>query len=226
MSHAATFLALLHSPKDLVRSPSDPSSLGQLGALLDDAVEHLVRQAQRADARAFSALIARYERSVLAVAYAACGDSDRAADSAQEAFMRAWRKLDTLKEPACFGTWLLGIARNVALDAGRKARRQPAETLTTDATSSAAGPDQQLDQQELTDRVAAAIAKLDDLSRSAVVLRYYENLSSREIGTLIGLSPAAVDMRLMRARQQLRQFLGDDRPPTTSNAGSVGVRML
>ena len=92
---------------------------------MDEAVEHLVRQAQRGDARAFSALIARYERSVLAVAYSAAGDSDRAADAAQEAFLRAWRKLETLKEPQCFGNWLLGIARNVALDAGTYSYNAP-----------------------------------------------------------------------------------------------------
>jgi len=48
-----------------------------------------------------------------------------------------------------------------------------------------------------------------------------------QTGQLIGLSPAAVDMRLMRARQQLKQFLGDDQPPMEdSDKGSVGVRML
>jgi len=194
---------------------------------LDEAVEHLVRQAQRGDARAFSALIARYERSVLAVAYAAVGDSDRAADAAQEAFLRAWRKLEMLKEPQCFGNWLLGIARNVALDAGRKLRRQPAEPLADQQVPTMADPLVGMHQREQSDRVAAALQQLDDLSRSAVVLRYYENHSSREIGQLIGLSPAAVDMRLMRARQQLKEILGDDQPPTdSSDKGSVGVRML
>lgn len=194
---------------------------------MDEAVEHLVRQAQRGDARAFSALIARYERSVLAVAYSAAGDSDRAADAAQEAFLRAWRKLESLKEPQCFGNWLLGIARNVALDAGRKLRRQPTEPLADQQVPTMADPLQRLHQREQSDRIAAALQQLDDLSRSAVVLRYYENLSSREIGQLIDLSPAAVDMRLMRARQQLKELLGDDRPPTDSNdKGSVGVRML
>jgi len=194
---------------------------------LDEAVEHLVRQAQRGDARAFSALIARYERSVLAVAYSATGDSDRAADASQEAFLRAWRKLEMLKEPQCFGNWLLGIARNVALDAGRKLRRQPVEPLADQDVPTKADPLAGMHQREQSDRISAALQQLDDLSRSAVVLRYYENLSSREIGQLIGLSPAAVDMRLMRARQQLKEFLGDDQPPTDStDKGSVGVRML
>jgi RNA polymerase sigma-70 factor (ECF subfamily) len=195
--------------------------------LLDEAVEQLVRQAQRGDARAFSALIARYERSVLAVAYAAVGDSDRAADAAQEAFLRAWRKLEMLQEPKCFGNWLLGIARNVALDAGRKLRRQPAEALADQDVPTKADPLQGMHQREQSDRIAAALQQLDDLSRSAIVLRYYENHSSREIGQLIGLSPAAVDMRLMRARQQLKEILGDDGPSTdNSDKGSVGVRML
>jgi len=194
---------------------------------LDEAVEQLVKAAQRGDARAFSALIARYERSVLAVAYSACGDSDRAADASQEAFLRAWRKLEMLQEPKCFGNWLLGIARNVALDAGRKIRRQPAEPLADQPIPINADPLKGMNQREQSDRIAAALQQLDDLSRSAVVLRYYENLGSREIGQLIGLSPAAVDMRLMRARQQLKELLGEDEPPQgSSSQGSVGVRML
>src|SRR5882762_4685241 len=139
MSLQLSQLSRIHPP-DLVRSVPPPSSLFQLGAPLDDAVEHLVRQAQRRDARSFAALIARYERSVLAVAYAAVGDGDRAADAAQEAFLRAWRKLESLKEPQCFGNWLLGIARNVALDAGRKLRRQPAEPLADQDVPTRADP--------------------------------------------------------------------------------------
>jgi RNA polymerase sigma-70 factor (ECF subfamily) len=194
---------------------------------LDDAVEHLVRKAQGGDARAFSALIARYERSVLAVAYAAVGDGDCAADAAQEAFLKAWRKLDSLKAASCFGTWLLGIARNVAIDAGRKQRRRSTEPLVDQTAMAAADPLGQMDQREQKDRIAMALQQLDDVSRSAIVLRYYENLSSREIGQLIGLSPAAVDMRLMRARLQLKDLLAGDQPPESDrNTGSVGVRML
>ena len=225
---AATFCPIPNPyQRSSVRTPPYSSSLFQLGARLDEAVEHLVKAAQRGDARAFSALIARYERSVLAVAYAACGDSDRAADASQEAFLRAWRKLEMLQEPKCFGNWLLGIARNVALDAGRKLRRQPAEPLADQPVPVNADPLKGMHQREQSDRIAAALQQLDDLSRSAVVLRYYENLGSREIGQLIGLSPAAVDMRLMRARQQLKEFLGEDEPPAgNTDKGSVGVRML
>ena len=52
-----------------------------------------------------------------------------------------------------------------------------------------------------------AMRQLDEISRTAVVLRYYENLSSMEIAELIGATPAAVDMRLSRARTRLRDLL-------------------
>ena len=55
--------------------------------------------------------------------------------------------------------------------------------------------------------MAAALATLDELSRTAMVLRYYENMSSKQIAEVVGLAPAAVDMRLMRARQALRERL-------------------
>ena len=56
-------------------------------------------------------------------------------------------------------------------------------------------------------RLAAALDQLDELSRAAVTLRYYEGLSSKEIGKLLELSAAAVDMRLLRARQFLKERL-------------------
>jgi len=55
--------------------------------------------------------------------------------------------------------------------------------------------------------VSAAIAELDDLSRTAVLLRYYEGLSSKQIGEILEMNATAVDMRLSRARQQIKQKL-------------------
>ena len=78
-----------------------------LGVALEPSLEDLVRSAQGSDSRAFAALIGRYERTALAIAYSAIGRGDRAGDAVQEAFARAWQKIGTLKEPARFGSWLL-----------------------------------------------------------------------------------------------------------------------
>jgi RNA polymerase sigma-70 factor (ECF subfamily) len=183
------------------------------------AIVDLVRRAQRKDAEAFAALIRRYERMALSVAYSASGDADAAGDAVQDAFAKAWEKLPTLDNPARFGTWLCGIVRNGAIDQRRRARIAPRPVLdalpeaAAPAAADLAGrpwgddPSDQIQARERDDILARALESLDDVSRSAVVLRYYQGLSSKEIGELLSLNATAVDMRLSRARQQIKQVL-------------------
>src|SRR5687768_2005149 len=83
----------------------------------------LVSRARRGDREAFADLVRRYERTALAVAYAATGDASSAGDATQEAFLRAWQRLGALKDDEKFATWLCGIVRNVAVDISRRATR-------------------------------------------------------------------------------------------------------
>jgi RNA polymerase sigma-70 factor (ECF subfamily) len=184
----------------------------------------LVARAQAGDAPAFAALIGRYERMALSVAYGALGgpgDGDRCADLVQEALARAWAKLHTLQEAGRFAAWLANIVRNVAADQRRRARvRQErrsgggvgggaddGQALSAIAAGEDADPATEVEAAEVRGHVGAALARLDELTRSALVLRYYENCTSRQIAEVLGLSPAAVDMRLMRGRQELRRLL-------------------
>jgi RNA polymerase sigma-70 factor, ECF subfamily len=186
-----------------------------------DALVALVRRSQGKDPSAFTELIRRYERAALSIAYAALGDADRAGDVVQDAFVRAWERLGDLNEPARFGAWFCGIVRNLATDVRRRLRLAPrSETDVIAASASGAespgviiedrlAPDplDELDRREQQRLVGAALDELDETTRTVLVLRYYDDQSSKEIGELLGLSPAAVDMRLSRARQQLRQKL-------------------
>jgi RNA polymerase sigma-70 factor (ECF subfamily) len=171
--------------------------------------KELVERAMRKDAEAFAALIRTYERVALSVAFGVLGEASAAGDATQEAFIRAWERLADLREPQRFGTWLCGIVRNLSLDMLR--RRKPAEPWSANSPAADGrwthNPLEELDQRERFSKVASAIASLDEVSRPVVVLRYYEGLSSREIADLLEMSPAAVDMRLSRARKQLRSLL-------------------
>lgn len=169
----------------------------------------LVRRARGGDRAAFSALIVRYERTALAVAFAAAGDATLAGDATQDAFLRAWEGLATLKENARFGPWLCGIVRNRAIDLRRGVRRLGLIGITDER--SGADPAAELDRAESVDQVSAALESLDDTSRTMVVLRYYEEMPSSAIAVLLGTTPAAVDMRLSRARSTLRQLLTPQR---------------
>jgi RNA polymerase sigma factor (sigma-70 family) len=185
---------------------------------VERSLEELVTQARSGDAEAFAELIRRHERTALAIAYSSLGDAAAAGDVAQDAFLRAWQRLGELKEPARFSAWLARIVRNLAAD---QTRRRGWQTLASAehlddlaggagsaaAPSAAADPSADLDRDETRQRVDEALQTLDEVTRSAVVLRYYDGLPSKRIGELLDLSPAAVDMRLSRARSELREKL-------------------
>lgn len=172
--------------------------------------KELVERARRRDPEAFAGLIRDFERVALSVAYGILGDAAAAGDAVQEGFLRAWERLDDLRESERFGTWLCGIVRNLSLDALR--RRRPAEPWDGDSATTdprwTHDPRDEADLRERRARIAEAVASLDEVSRPVVVLRYYEGLSSRRIAELLEMTPAAVDMRLSRARQRLRALLG------------------
>jgi RNA polymerase sigma-70 factor (ECF subfamily) len=177
---------------------------------VEASVQELVRQAKRGDAAAFTQLIGRFERTAMAVGYAACGNGDMAAEAVQEAFLRAWQRLPELRDADRFGAWLAQIVQRAAMDQHRQARRQPHLELPAMQVDprQPADPTVDMSRRELDDRVRAALGGLDDVSRTALVLRYYEDMSSRQIAELLEMSPAAVDMRLMRARQEMKRMLG------------------
>ncbi len=183
-------------------------------------LEDLVQRARHKDADAFGALIARYERSALAVAYAQVHDAHRAGDAVQEAFLRAWQELPRLQEAARFGGWLMQIVRNAAIDLRRRARTTVSEFPTLAARD--ADPSVASEQSDTAAAIQTALASLDETTRAAVTLRYFDGRSAKEIGELLDLSPAAVDMRLSRARGQLRDLLSslvDDQPAAIGGLG-------
>jgi RNA polymerase sigma-70 factor (ECF subfamily) len=172
---------------------------------LDPEVLNLVSRAQRRDPDAFAALIGRFERTALSVAYAQVHDAHRAGDAVQEAFLRAWQELPHLQDLARFGGWLLQIVRNAAIDMRRRIRPSVAEFPDLAARDGA--PGQAMEDADRAAKIKEALATLDETTRSAVVMRYYEGLSAKEIGEALGMSPASIDMRLSRARGQLRELL-------------------
>ena len=172
---------------------------------MEQGVLELVTRARRGDDDAFARLVLRYERTALSVAYAQLGDAHRAGDAVQEGFLRAWQELPRLQEASRFGGWLLQIVRNAAIDMRRRIR--PSVSEFPDLAAREPDPTTSLEQADRSAQVKAALASLDETTRSAVVMRYYEGLSAREIGEALEMSPAAVDMRLSRARGQLRGLL-------------------
>lgn len=170
----------------------------------------LVERSQLRDAAAFAQLIKTYQRVCLSIAFKVLSDTSSANDVCQDAFIKAWQHVGDLREPGHFGTWLCGIVRNLAVDwlrSVRRSERLSAHSLPLKGHRWTCDPVSDVCRRESHELLAGALAELDEAARTALKLRYYDRLPSKEIAQVLGISPDAVDMRLIRARKRLRAAL-------------------
>lgn len=164
--------------------------------------EQLVLQARAGDTEAFSLLVRKYANAVYGVAYHNVGDFHFAQDIAQEVFLKAYFKLDDLKEPGKIGSWLYAITKRQAMDWLRSNKRQSLFEPDAAMQPEYADPDIKLD-------VWAALNKLPERSRLPVILYHMAGYNTRDLAVFLDISIEAVESRLRRARNMLRKELLD-----------------
>jgi RNA polymerase sigma factor (sigma-70 family) len=166
----------------------------------------LVRLALADRPEAFEALIFRYQKKAYAIARAIGVPVDSLDDVIQEAFLGAFCGLRDLRSPASFGPWFLSIVRNLA----RKhiGRSLPASVRLDEHLEPVAGASfESEDVQELAGHLRREVLNLSEGLREAVFLYYYEGRSARQAAQALGISTSAVKVRLLRARDLLRERL-------------------
>lgn len=169
----------------------------------------LVERALVGDGGALDALVSRHLEAVYAVAYRVLEDRDAAADAAQDAFVRALTSLGTFRGEASFRTWLLRIAANTAISAGRRTTRQREVPLEPSSPWLAEGatPERQAVLRTEADRVEAALVRLPEKQRLAVSLRLHEDMTHREIARVLDSSEGAVRVNYHVGIKRLREWL-------------------
>jgi RNA polymerase sigma-70 factor (ECF subfamily) len=168
-----------------------------------------VAAARDGDRAAFGRLYERYARMVHGVLLAKVhvGDVD---DVVQDVFIRALRRLSTLRETRSFGAWLTTIARNLANDYHR--RKVPEESLTDDAS------DNDLSDKEVqvgtsigdagsAEAMLEVVRSLPDAYRETLILRLVEGMTGPEIAARTGMTHGSVRVNLHRGMEQLRAKL-------------------
>ncbi|MGD8586596.1 MAG: sigma-70 family RNA polymerase sigma factor [Chloroflexota bacterium] len=170
-----------------------------------------LEEARRGSKEAFGRLITAYQSPVFNLAYRMLGNADEAEQAAQEAFIRAWTRLDSYDPDHKFSTWLLSITSNYCIDQLRKRRAQllsiegplPAHpSLMSEHTD---GPEAQATSNERQERVQHLLNTLPDDYKQAVVLRYWYDMSYEEIAEVMETTVSAIKSRLFRARRQLAE---------------------
>jgi len=187
--------------------------------------EALVERVRAGDLAALEALMRRHNRLLYRTARAILRDDAEAEDAVQEAYLHAYRALDTFRGDAKFSTWLVRIAANEALMRRRRNRRG-AEVVPMDGTiemqAQAHGEEGDQMLRRLLER---RIDALPDGYRAVFVLRALEELSVEETAAALELPEATVRTRFFRARALLREALAREIDLTMEDAfGFAGAR--
>jgi RNA polymerase sigma-70 factor (ECF subfamily) len=172
----------------------------------------LYRRCREGDELAWEALVRRYQGRVCSVAFTYTGSEEEALDVAQEVFVRAWKRLDSCRDPERLAAWLLSIARNACLDHLRRRKaRPPAQDLPADEMVSLADPiaatDAALEQQDERDVLEKALHQLSPINREAILLKDIQELPLEEMATMLDLPVGTVKSRCSRARAELARVV-------------------
>lgn len=172
----------------------------------------LVERCKQGDERAWSELVEATYRDVYTLCLRILGNPHDASEATQDAYLKAWRGLQSFRGDAMFETWLYRVASNSALSKHRSRRRRQShesglqddvltEIPATGSVEATAGA--RIEVRELE----AALARLPEQHRTVVVLRDVYGMNIEEIAKQLGISETAAKVRVHRARKRLRDML-------------------
>ena len=178
----------------------------------------LIRKILSGDDAAFSILVEKYQKSVHALAWRKIQDFHHAEEIMQDTFLRAYKKLPTLKNPDQFAGWLHVTANRLCIDWLRKQKRQQEQKLVMQSLEDTRPEEieessytHHISEQRMTEStehyhklVQKLLEKLPENERAVVTLYYLDEMSTREIGKLLGVSVNTITSRLHRARKRLQ----------------------
>lgn len=198
-----------------VKAPtSPPISVGPV----DERI--LVKRAQHGDLAAYDELVRRYQERVYATVYHMTANHEDANDLAQDAFIKAYRALQTFKGDSSFFTWVYRIAVNKTINFLKQRKKRTQMSLNDldfnaehdpdlVALISEKNPRRDLNLAELQEKLNEAMLKLSDTHRLVVTLHDVQGLSHDEISRIMDCNTGTVRSRLFYARQQLQAHLSD-----------------
>jgi RNA polymerase sigma-70 factor (ECF subfamily) len=203
-------------------SPAEGPPTVTIPAAVSPTDGQLVVRAAGGERSAFDELIRRYQRQAVAVAYRLLGNTPDALEVTQDAFLRAYRGVATLQKPDAFGGWLLRIVSNLSLNYRRNRKHRSALPLDDllggdgqdgvggDRSAGGGDPVQRLAGRELGVRLQAALAKLPEKQRMALLLFTVEELPQKDVAEQLKCSVEAVKWHVFQGRKRLREMLKDD----------------
>lgn len=177
---------------------------------------------KRKNAATFDELVRRHQGRVYAVAFRITGNREDALDVAQEALVKAFRKIEMWEPRSQFAAWLMRLTSNQAIDSVRRRNRRRHESLDArpdsdalesraepSAAAAALDPERHVRAQEIDARVQQAMEVLSPSQRAVFAMRHYEGLQLAEIAEALGCTVGSVKVHLFRALKKMQVELAD-----------------
>lgn len=177
----------------------------------------LVGAAKEGDMVAFEQLVARHREKIYSRAFSMLRNEEDAVDLSQEAWVKAWQRLNQFHGESSFATWMTRIVINLCLDELRKKKRARSESIEQMEEETGgvdrhlpilqANPTQGLERQELRAEIDTAMGQLSYEHRTVLVLHEFEELEYKQVAQRMGCSLGTVMSRLFYARRRLAALL-------------------
>ncbi|MHB8972700.1 MAG: RNA polymerase sigma factor [Pirellulaceae bacterium] len=170
--------------------------------------EELMLAVASGDLAALAQLVTRYQGAAWNAAYRFLGNTADAEDVAQEAFLRILAAANRYRPTASFRTYLYRVVTHLCFDLARRRRLRRRDQLS-DVPDPGISPEEASVVRERANFVRLALDSLPEAQKMAVILRYYEDLSYREIAGALKTSVKGVERLLARARDHLEHRLSE-----------------
>ena len=183
-------------------------------------IAELVQRVRQGDLGGFDELVRRFQRQATGIAYRLLNNVDDAKEVTQDAFLRAFDRLETLSDPNRFASWFFRILSNGALNRRRSRALRKTSSLDIDYSDDAGGPRvlpdprmatplEQTSGRDLESRIQSAIEELPEMQRRALVLFSIEKLPQKQVAEILSCSVEAVKWHVFTARKKLRETLAN-----------------
>lgn len=184
---------------------------------MENLVKARILQVKKGDKNAFAEIVSLYKDKIFLLCYRMLGNVHEAEDMAQEAFIKAYINLHTFKMEKKFSTWLYRIATNLSIDRLRKKKPDfyldqeiagtEGLTMYSQVAADIALPEDEAESREMAAAIHNEIMALPEKYRSAIILKYLDELSLNEISEILNIPVGTVKTRIHRGREALRKRL-------------------
>jgi len=174
----------------------------------------LMDQCRARDTGAYRVLVERYKKQAYGFAFSYLRNAEDSLIISQDAFVRAWKAIDTFEKGRSFRPWLFSIIKNLALNLIEKKKRlreisldEAMEERGFDIADTSDDPHKALEKSETHEQIWKAVMEMKDEFREVIVLKHFQDLSYREIAESLGIPEGTVMSRLYHARFALKKSL-------------------